>query len=396
MTDRYKILLTWELGGGLGHLARLRPLALNLSAAGHSVTMALRHSPHTNTLPRSLTIVPVPVSPKSCQAIAQPVSIADILHNEGAATATHLGALVRAWRGLFKLLRPDVIVMDYSPVALLASQGLGMARVSLGTGFASPPAVSPLPNLRAWQDHYPDRIQATENAVLQAFNSQLEAQEQPPLGCLGELFDRVDANLLTTFPELDHYPDRTNGQYVGTWTDFAGPIPEWPDGDGPRVFVYLKPFRGLPRLLDHLASRAISGMIYLGGSIHTKRWRGSTLRFSNQPIDMEAAAGWCDAAVLHAGHGSTAAMLLAGKPILQLPSHVEQYHNGLATERLEAGRMAMLDRPDDIHAAIDALLDSGEGRAGARRFAERYADHDPDRALSRVVERIIDLAEQRA
>jgi len=392
MSRRLKILLTWELGGALGHLGRLRPLALRLAELGHSVVLALRHSPHNAALPAVLRILPVPGSRPVREPIAQPVSIADVLHNEGAADAAHLAARVRAWRGLFDTLRPDAVVMDYSPIALLALQGLKPARISLGTGFASPPAVSPLPNLRAWQDHYPDRIQATENALLRVLNRQLAGQNQPALHCVGELFERVDANLLTTFAELDHYPQRSSGEYVGTWSDLAGLAPEWPSGEGARAFAYLKPFRGLTRLLDHLAARSVPSLIHIGGDIPTGRWQGASLHFAERPVNIKAAAQSCDLAILHAGHGSTAAMLLAGTPILQLPVHIEQYHNALATVRMGAGRMAMLDRPEEIETSLQAMLATGEGREGARRFAAQHAAHDPDQVLSGVAERIILLA----
>ena len=37
-----RILFTWELGGGLGHLANMAPLAEGLAQAGHQVYVALR------------------------------------------------------------------------------------------------------------------------------------------------------------------------------------------------------------------------------------------------------------------------------------------------------------------------------------------------------------------
>ena len=392
MTRRLTILLTWELGGALGHLGRLRPLGQTLASAGHSVTLALRHSPHSAELPSCLPVVPVPTSDGAQDRITQPVSIADVLHNDGASDAQQLAARVRAWRGLIELIEPDAVVMDYSPFALLALQGMRPARITLGTGFASPPAVFPLPDLRAWQNHYPDRILATEKALLDSLNRQLAQQREPALGCVGKLFERVDANLLTTFPELDHYPMRRTGEYLGTWSDLAGEAPDWPAGAGPRVFAYLKPFRGLPKLLDQLAARAVPTLIYIAEPVPVQRWDGSSLRFASRPVDMAAAAQCCDLAILHAGHGSTASMLLAGKPILQLPLHIEQYHNALATVRIDAGRMALIDKPADIDAALCALLERGAGREGATRFADRHRGHCPAQALAKVAERISTLA----
>ena len=38
-----RVLLTWELGGGLGHCANLRPIVEHLVHEGHDVFLALRN-----------------------------------------------------------------------------------------------------------------------------------------------------------------------------------------------------------------------------------------------------------------------------------------------------------------------------------------------------------------
>ncbi|MEE4331491.1 MAG: nucleotide disphospho-sugar-binding domain-containing protein [Wenzhouxiangella sp.] len=387
-----RILMTWEFGGALGHLARLRPLALRLVERGHRVHLAFRPNRYEGLIPRSLGLLPVPGHRPVRDPIAQPVNMADILFNHGVTDREMLAGQVRAWRGLFELVRPDVVVMDYSPIALLALQGLAPATLQLGTGFASPPAIDPLPGLRAWQSHYPERVQRTERSVLDSLNRQLTLQGEAPLGGVGELFGRVDANLLATFRELDHYPQRSAGSYLGTWPDLGGVSPEWPIGEGPRIFAYLKPFRQLPALLSHLRDRGWPTLVFAKGLVEPERWTSETLMIVDRPLDMQQVARQCDAAILNAGHGTTAELLLAGKPVVQVPLNVEQFHNAANTERLGAGVHARADRVDSLCQAIDALVSRPEYAEAARAFRRRYADHDPRRRIEQVVDRIESLA----
>src|SRR5581483_9954164 len=45
--------------------------------------------------------------------VKPPVNLAHILHNMGWHDAAQLGGLVAAWRSLFELLKPDVVVFDH-------------------------------------------------------------------------------------------------------------------------------------------------------------------------------------------------------------------------------------------------------------------------------------------
>ena len=373
----------------MGHLVRLMPIAHRLLADGHSVCLALQSTPRHGLVPDAVRLLPIPVMPAARQPIAQPVSIADILHNIGVCDSEALAGQVRTWRGLVEAVAPEAVLLDYSPTALLALQGMNVPIFQVGTGFASPPAVSPLPNLRDWQNHYPDRIVATEAAVCESLNKQLARQNQPPLTNVGDLFTRLDWNVLATFPELDHYPGVGRGDYSGTWGETMAAQAVWPEADGPKVFVYLKPFRGLRAVLDELARRRLPTLVYVGGSFDSERWRGSTVRISPEPLDMRGAAAQCDLAILNAGHGATAAMLLAGVPLLQLPIQIEQYHNALATARLGAGIHAELGDLAGFSSALDRLLADGEYQDAAQAFADRYADHDPEAAVALVAEGIV-------
>ncbi len=393
------ILFTWEFGDDLGHIARLRPVALELQRRGHQVVFAASNLKNVSVLPASITVIPAPgpITEPVRDRIREPATFADILYNAGIAHGEVLSGIVRAWRGIFDLVRPAVVVQDYSPYALLALQGFEARSLLLGTGFACPPDIHPLPDIRAWQNHYPERLQMTEQQVLEVLNAQLVSQCQPTLAGIGELFTRVDANCLATFPELDHYSGRADTatippDYVGVWSDLGGDQPCWPEGAGPRVFAYLKSFRALNSLLDHLGKSGNPCLVYLSADIDASRWQSDTLRIVDAPLDMERASHECDIAILHAGHGSTASLLLAGKPILQLPFNVEQFHTAKNTERLGAGAMAMIDNPQEITRAFDRVVADAAMLKAAKGFAKCCRDFDAVNALDNVVSRIEALA----
>jgi hypothetical protein len=393
------ILFTWEFGDDLGHIARLRPVAEELQRRGHDVVFAASRLKKIFALPASLTVIPAPgpLAEPVRDSIREPATFADILYNAGTAHGDLLSGIVRAWRGIFDLVKPDIVVQDYSPYALLALQGYQTRSLLLGTGFACPPDVCPLPDIRAWQNHYPDRLEVTEGQVLKALNVQLAKQDQPALTGIGELYTRVDGNLLATFPELDHYRERvdtatTPPDYVGVWSDLGGGRPCWPEGEGPRIFAYLKPFKAIHRLLDHLDNSGYPCLVYLSADFDVSRWQSDNLSIVDAPLDMSRVSRECDIAILHAGHGSTSSLLLAGKPILQLPFNVEQFHTAKNTVRIGAGAMAMIDDPTSIIRTFDRVAADSAMHKAAKSFAERYRDFDTTDALDKVVSQIESMA----
>ena len=169
-------LLAWELGGALGHLAALRTLATPLLARGHRITLALSDLSRATEFFAGLTAVPAPITKQLGNAIAEPSTFADILSIAGWSDTATLRELSADWRKLFALYRPDVVVGNFAPTALLAAQGLDCRSVVFGTGFYAPPDVSPLPDLCPWRNNYPDRLLFTERRVLESANSQLREQ----------------------------------------------------------------------------------------------------------------------------------------------------------------------------------------------------------------------------
>jgi UDP:flavonoid glycosyltransferase YjiC (YdhE family) len=121
------------------------------------------------------------------------------------------------------------------------------------------------------------------------------------------------------------------------------------------------------------------------------------VRFVDEPLELTRAAlaGRFDLAVLNAGHGSTAAMLLAGVPALLVPIHLEQGMLARAAER-NTGACAQGDHKDagQVAARLREMLEPAKlerYRDAARQFAEKYAAFDPAGQVGRMVERVEEL-----
>ncbi|HEX5339761.1 MAG TPA: nucleotide disphospho-sugar-binding domain-containing protein [Gammaproteobacteria bacterium] len=373
-----RILMTWELGAGRGHLAPMLSLATRLRDAGHHVELAVRDPgdarPFLEQAGLRFHAAPIPTPLGGSPALS---SYPQILKQLEFADADTLHARLRAWHVVFGKVRPELLVCDHSPTALLAARAEGIKAIVTGTGFFVPPDISPLPELRPWQPGDPQQLANDETAVLAVMNSALAKFPAAPLQRLAQLF-AVDAQALFTLRELDNYSAHRQADYWGPVPAGPGAAPEWPAGDGKRIFAYLRRFDTLPALLASLRDSGQPTLIYLPQQPREliSRFEGGNLHFSTVPLDMDAVTRQCDLAVLHAGHGVTAALLLAGKPMLLLPLHLEMLLTARAVTRLGAGLAAPELKPAGMQRKLMRLLQEPAFGAAARDFAERYAGLD--------------------
>lgn len=390
------ILIVWELGGGLGHLTPMVPLVRHLTEQGHRVFAAVKDMSRIERIFAGLGVMyfqaPVKVS-RSADAIEPPRSFAHILHNSGFSCSSELQAMAEGWRNLYQLTKPDLILFDHAPTALLAARTCDARRATIGTGFCCPPDTSPFPDFRPWMGDATETLIRDEQQVLDHANKVLEKWKQPPLESLSQLYKEVDHSFLTTLAELDHYPERGPAEYYSAWPTPGGREPEWPDQDGKRVFAYLKSFHGLPALLGVFQQSACPTLVYIDGlnSDLRARFETQTLRFASERLDLESVGKTCDIAVLNGGHNATAVMLLAGRPVMQIPFTLEQTYNGSFTAQLDAGLGAFPNEPQTFAPTFDAVLNSERFSAGAGRFAARYADFTPHQQIQRIFRKLEEL-----
>jgi UDP:flavonoid glycosyltransferase YjiC (YdhE family) len=258
-----RILFAWELGGGYGHVQGFLPVALTLRERGHEVIFVLRDVSNAGAAldRRGFVYLQAPLWLPRFTGTSEPMSYAEILFAFGYLSEQGLQGIAGAWRHLFEMLSSDLLVIDHGPTALLASRGMAVPRAMIGNGFACPPAITPLPCIRPGQQVPQERLAASEQAVLEVANRVLAGSGAPPLATLADLF-HVDENFLCTWPELDQYPERVGANYWGPQaSQTQGAAFTWPEGDGARIFAYLKPaypqFEAILQALCALPARVV-------------------------------------------------------------------------------------------------------------------------------------------
>lgn len=388
-----RVLCAWELGGGYGHIAALSPVARAFRARGHEVALALKDLFYAERIlgQTGLDYLQAPVWQHPPHDLPDPVSYAEMLFHVGYLDASILTGLVKAWRNLYRMLRPELLLVDHAPTALLAARGLDIRTVSLGTGFFIPPGTTPMPSIRPWLRLTDERLLSSEMRVLGEINKVLATLGVDPLDRLADLL-AVDRDFLATYAELDHYGARDGADYCGPrFLREEGVEPVWPAGDGPRVFAYLKPqHRDFTAVVSALMNLPCRVLLHAPGLPvqERERLKGKNVMFSEQPVRMSSVAGQADLAICNSGHGTVAALLLAGCPLLLLPMQLEQILVARRVVELGAGYAVQPgDAPPDYAGLLDTLMRDRELRAKAAAFASRHADFDQSRQLADIVTR---------
>lgn len=375
----------WELGGGLGHAARLKLLAEEALRRGHQVTMSLRDLTHTHNVLRDIPAArfQAPVWLHQVHGVPSPqVSLAEILLTCGYLSANTLQGLYVGWRSLLSSLKPDLVVADYAPTAILAARSLSIHSAAIGIGFSIPPNVLPMPSLRDWEAVPAGRIASADKQMLASINAVLQTTGTAPLERAAQAL-QGDTPLLLTWPELDHYgrdalPD---GQkwWGPSMLPQAGSAPVWPQVEaGSKVFAYLKTEHpDHIAVLQALVKHGCRTLCYLPSVASGKPAPvvSPLIHYASAPVDLAAALIDCELCVCHAGEGTIAPALLAGVPVLLLPTQTEQFLISRRIAATGAGlNAAQLRRPTNYISLIASMLGASSYREAAQAFAARHAN----------------------
>ena len=389
-----RVLCAWEYGGDLGHVRRLMPIARALRAMGHSTVFAFRDSAYLHgALAEGFEAFLAPLLRIPAQVTVSPQNFSDILLNLGFDDPHGLHGALRAWRSMYALVAPDVVVTDYAPTALIAAATLELPRVTLGTGFSQPRVADPLPALRPWEPSDPAVLRAIDDRVVNSLRAALAGiSERVPVRA-GEIF-AADAHLLCTFADLDPFGPRDDVEYVGPQGDaVSGVNVDWPPGARPRVFAYLKPgdarFGAVVAALARLDADVIVAAPGLAPEAALAASQGS-MRVVAAAVNLERVIGSASLVVSHAGPGLVARGLAAGVPFALLPQHLEQYLVALRVRQAGAAELASPDEPvPDFHAWFQALLGREDLKRAAQARAEALRGYSFDAGTRRAAERIV-------
>lgn len=385
-----RVAFAWELGGEYGHVVSCAGLAGALHRRGHTIALMFRELAQLGLLPETsrYDVFQAPRLAVEGAGVGLPVTFADILLGCGYSDPAVLGRLLQGWRELFARWKPDLLVADYAPTAMLAARTIGLPRVAYGNGFFVPPRKSPLPPFRIDEPADPVRVARADAAALASVNTALAAVGAAPLERLAQLFDS-EQDFLCTFPEIDHYGTRDTSGYWGPRlrTDL-GNVVDWPAGPGKRVFVYVK--TALPQLdalIDLLAARKHRVIAFIPGLDDARRRRlaSPARRVVDRPLRIDAVFRGCDLLVSHGGEIAAGAVC-SGVPSLLFPTHYEQFLLSLRLQQLGASRwLPMNADAAQVTAALDGALADPRAPHVARAYANRYSAWSPAEQRRRIV-----------
>lgn len=392
------ILYAWEFGANLGHVGAFMPLAHALREQGHDVHWMVTQPTVVGDFlaGQGFNWLAAPTVPEATRP-GPPLTYADILLRFGYAEPRALFGLVGGWREAMRLTGARLVLADHAPTALLATRTLGIPVMLFSNGFTAPPRRSPLPNMRPWVQVPAQTLDQLDHTALSSINAVLARHDCAQMQRLAELFD-VAEEALVTFPELDHYADRGPARYWGSLPSAGtGRSVTWPAGATPRLFVYLRQesphHEAVLAALQALGHAAVVYFPNLPPAL-AARFSAPYISFLDQPADIEQMTREADVAITYASLATTTAFLLAGKPLLLLPGHLEQFLVARRVEEMGAGRLVNPEQPPgDLRTILADLISNPSWRANAQAFAAKYAAFDQQAVIGNLVDRVTEMLE---
>jgi UDP:flavonoid glycosyltransferase YjiC (YdhE family) len=387
------IALNWELGAALGHVGRYLAIALQLREQGHRPVLILRDISRADAVlgPHRIEYLQAPLWLTPVRGLPPDLNFTETLYRFGFLKPDGLLSMARAWRALWELLQPALMLFDHAPTALLAARGFAVPRVIVGNSFAVPPRLRPLPRYRWWAsgagEH--NRLAETEERTTRNCNAVLKDLGAPLIAQVADLFE-AEATYLCARPQLDVYGERPDGHYIGPVNSLSmGSAPVWPAGDAPPVFAYLKSdYKHLDAVLRAIVKSRARYLIYAAGLPEQlrKRHESGHVAFSATPLQMREVVKQCTAIICHAG-GMSDIALDHGKPLLLLPTQMEQMMTSHRVEALGAGVLLAPDgNPAQLPKLLKRLLDDVSLAERAAEYAAQLSSADQSLAVGRLVE----------
>ena len=392
-----RALFCWEHGDGSGHVIPYLSLIGALQSRGWQVSVVARNTAEVGARVQAsgAALLQAPV----CLAIfpemdSAAFSTTELLLQAGYGYEPMLDGLFSSWLGLMRLSEPDLVIGSAAPTAHLAAQCLLIPDVAIGTGFDCRVAASPAPLMRPWQQGIEQRIAVGEDRVRQTINAVMLRHKFARRQYAMDMYANVPT-LLCTLAELDHFGQYRNAdaEYLGTLTAASSScaVNEGAQTINVDIFVYLHYTPIIDGLLRALAKLPLSTLVYMPNLSPAERQKleveyAETLTFAAHAINVGQILPTAKLIVSNAGHALTMEALLAGKPLLLLPTHWEQSTTAAMAVKLGAAiSVAANEQHPKFHRRIDQLLQSPAYREAAEQFSRRYR-HSPKDALRRAVQ----------
>ncbi len=327
-----RVLIAWEFGAGRTHALHVLGVARHLRDAGVECLAALYEpSMGTQFAAIGVPVVQTYVWPGRRRLAAgwregEVRSLGDVLVHLGTTLPGAVRAALTHYDGLFDLFRPDAVLAENAPGALLAARGRVPA-VAFGTNATLPPIRDGRFALRP--DARGEAAVFDENEIRDALNTELGLAGRPPLPSLPDLLPgtRVFPFGPPAFDTYGHVrPVPALPPYL---PDFQ--VPSRPErGEG--VFAYLHALaQSCEGVLQGLGEAGRATILHLPGILPAAREALAAagaiqVRDEALPLPWILSAPRC--VVHHGGLQLTTACLAAGRPQVILAKELDNEISG--------------------------------------------------------------------
>ncbi len=389
------ILFAWELGSGYGHLDKMFSIGSLIEAAGHSVNYVVRDLPRAeirDTSKKSKIYQAPFFQPKNSQKTSA-INYSDILLRCGYNNPSNLTGLTRGWIQLIQLIKPELILVDHAPGAILAAKILNIPVCNAATGFVFPPAINPLPGFQPQDTLGQQQLVEKDRQALQTINSVINKFSGDQLQDITQLFD-IEHNFLCTFSELDHYGTRRGADYCGSiYSTYGQSFPDWQQDTGKKkIFLYLSAthpyFKSMVEQLRNSPYQVLLHPRDLKWK-HYEQTIDQSLFISPNPVNMDNVTQHADLIICHGGHATSSAALLNGIPLLIIPQQIEQqlFATRLASQNLAVHLDANSKNINWIK-VIEKKLNDEDLQRNVKKFSDKYKNYDVSQSCQHIVKGI--------
>ena len=385
--------LAWEIGGGRGHIVRLGAAAEALNRIGVACQSAvLIHTEYAHEIAGKVGRIRNAPLPRALwthrdeRKLPLASTYGEWLGDCGLFAADNILQQLEAWRRIFDEDKPDLVVCNQAPYAILAAKSLGIATAVIGNWYSAPPihlhAYPPLP----YREHVP---YWNEAQMVDAINAAMAAFGGPYLKYLPQVYD-CDALLCSSLDILDVYDGQ---RIVARIPPITQPIHESGGGPHDEVFVYYSlDERFDPVMLTAIMSLPVPVRAFIPGCdpgiAEALRSRG--VMMETAPVPAGDLVRRTRVFAHAAPHGLVSLCLRAGIPFVAAPRLYEPNVNarrcadeGVAVAVLPAERTV-----PKIRNAILELYESTAYHQRARALAERLAPQFSREPADVIAERI--------
>jgi UDP:flavonoid glycosyltransferase YjiC (YdhE family) len=387
MTEKNRrILLAWEMGAGFGHIRRLLVLARALKERGWTAIIGQRqiHTLADEVAAAGFVQFQCPQHRSLAPAgqVFRAHSFADIMGVCGFARRDALVPVVDVWDTMLDLIRPAVIVGDYSPILPLAARGR-YPFVAFGDGFVVPPPLKePFRPLR--QQGAPV-FNAEE--ILSTTQELLRQRGQPDIDSLAELV-AGDQQAVITFPDLDVYNAVRANPAIGP-LDEPPPMMPIVDGQPVKLFVYLAADFGETRkVLQALVDSKVPAEAFIRDASDDlkKALRKRGVMVYDQPPPLADVLAPATGIIHHGGMGTLETALCIGRPQLLVPRHLEQALNARNLAGKGLAKILPIQEVPDMFVSIQKFSQDQSFSAASLAKAETLNQQRPLSSLARAIE----------